>query len=198
MILRIRKLIIALVIAVSLLHVVLAESRAKFSSAHLAEAERLVYALGVAERMSIPTKRFLQNVRENEPEKGELMTAVMSPFIEKKYIGLGLRVFMASQFDMKSCRLLSEHWEGPVGRKFVDTQIQLLSAGKAPMLTFTPAEDAIAKSFEKTAAFKSFMRSQPAIQKKIGAFANEIKEKMAQKMKDELARRKQMGPEHRP
>ena len=187
--LGIRKLTIALVIAVSLPHVAIAENRAEFSSAHLAEAERLVYALGVAESMSIPTNRFLQKVRDNEPEKGELMTAVMSPFIEKKYIGLGLREFMASQFDMESCRLLSEHWEGPVGRKFVGTQIQLLSTGKAPEITFTPTEEAIGKSFEKTAAFQDFMRAQPAIQQKIGAFAKEIKEKMAQRMRDELARR---------
>lgn len=49
-----------LMIAAALPHIAIAESRREFSPAHLAEAERLVYAMGIVESLTIPTIKLLQ------------------------------------------------------------------------------------------------------------------------------------------
>jgi hypothetical protein len=185
------RLLAAMMVAALAPHCANAQDKTQFSAAHLAEAERLVYALGMVESLTIPTRRAIQQIRQSDPARADLMAAGMGPFLEKKYIGLGLRELMASQFDPETCRQLSEHWEGPVGRRFVNTQVQLLSTGKAPELKFTPEEEAMAKRFEKTAAFQAFARAQPAIQQGLAAYVKDTKEKMARKkMQDDAARRK--------
>ncbi len=190
------KVFAAFITAAVIPHLATAENTRKFSAAHLVEAERLVYALGIVENLSIPTRKFLRQIRETDPARADLMASVMEPFIDKKYIGLEFRGFMASQFDVETCRQLSEHWEGPVGRRFVNTQVQLLTTGKAPELKFTPTEEAIGKRFEQTAAFRAFARAQPALQQRLAAFAKDTKEKMAQKMKEELVRRNDSAPKN--
>lgn len=187
------KLFAALVMAALLPALATAQNQREFSAGHLMEAERLVYALGVVESLSIPTRKVLKQIRQTDPARADLMASVMEPFIDKKYIGLELREFMASQFDEETCRQLSEHWEGPVGRKFVNRQVQLLTTGAAPDLNFTPAEEAIARRFEQTATFQAFARAQPALQQTLAAFGQATNEKMRQKMKEELARRNNAG-----
>jgi hypothetical protein len=186
----------ALVAAALMPHVATAQDKTEFSPAHLAQAERLVYAMGMVESLSIPTKRLIQQIRQSDPARADVMAAGMGPFMEKKYIGTGLRELMASQFDRETCRQLAEHWEGPIGRKFVNAQVQLLTTGKGPQLKFTPAEEAAAKRFEKTAAFQSFVRAQPAIQQGLAAFARDTKERMSQKMQEEQARRNGAAPKN--
>ena len=183
----------ALVAAAAIPYSATAQNKTDFSAAHLAQAERLVYALGMVESLSIPTKRLIQQIRQSDPVRADVMASGMGPFMEKKYIGAGLRELMASQFDMETCRQLAEHWEGPIGRKFVNTQVQLLTTGKAPQFKFTPAEEAMAKRFEQTAAFKAFVRAQPAIQQGLAAFAQDTKQKMAQRMQEESERRNKGG-----
>ena len=184
-----RTLFAVLVAAAVAAYPAAAQNKTEFSAAHLAQAERLVYAMGMVESLSIPSKRLIQQIRQGDPARADLMASAMGPFLEKKYIGQGLRELMAGQFDIETCRQLAEHWEGPVGRKFVKAQVQLLTTGKAPQLKFTPAEEAAAKRFEKTAAFQAFVRAQPAIQKGLAAYAQDTKEKMTQKMEEEAARR---------
>ena len=182
---------ITLMVGLLLPHLATAENGNEFSTAHLEAAERLVYAMGMYESLTIPTRKVLQQMRTSDPATADLMAAVVEPFIDKEYIGHEFRVFMASQFDMETCRQLSEHWEGPIGRRFVDTQVQLLTTGKARPLKFTQTEEAIAKRFEKTPAFLAFARAMPAIEARLAAFGKEIEVKMAARMKEELVRRKE-------
>lgn len=179
----------ALIIAVLMPQVAAAEKKQVASPAHLAAAERLVYAMGLYESLTIPTRRALEEMRTSDPEKAELMAYVVEPFIQKEYIGQEFRQFVADHFDLKTCRQLTEYWEGPVGRKYVAIQVQLLSTGEAPPLTLTPAEESISKLFEKTQAFAKFSRAMPAMEERLAAFTKEISAKMAHRMKDELARR---------
>ena len=181
----------ALIVAVLMPQVVAAEKKEGFSPAHLAAAERLVYAMGMYESLTIPTKKALEQMRTADPARAELMTRVVEPFIKKEYIGQEFREFMAGHFDLDTCGQLTGYWEGPVGRRYVATQVQLLTTGKAPPLTFTPAEESIGKLFEKTQAFATFSRALPAMEEKLTAFSKEIRTKMADRMKEELARRKE-------
>jgi hypothetical protein len=180
---------VVLFVTVSITQVAAAKNMNGFSPAHLKAAERLVYALGMYESLTIPTKRALEQMRAIDPAKAELMTYVVAPFITKEYIGREFREFVAGQFDMETCGGLSEFWEGPVGRKFVTSQVQLLTTGKAAPLTFTPAEESNAKLFEKTKAFLAFSRAMPAIEERLALFTKELNVKMAARMNEELARR---------
>jgi hypothetical protein len=179
----------AIVVAVVLPHWAAAQDKKPYTDAHLAQAERLVYAMGIVESLTLPTKRLISQIRQSDPARADAMAAGMGPFMEKKYIGQGLREMVASKLDADTCRQLAEHWEGPIGRKFVNTQVQLLTTGKAPQIKFTPKEEAEMKRFEKTPAFQAFARAQPAIMQGVAAFAKDSKEKMAQKMEEESARR---------
>lgn len=113
------------------------------------------------------------------------MTTVITPLIEKKRIGLELRKVMASQFNIESCRLLSEFWEGPVGRKFVNAQVQVLSTGKGPELNFTPSEKAISGKISTNRRYSGF-HSHPT---NYSAEDSCLHKRMRQRMKEELARR---------
>ena len=186
---RCRVLFVALIVAAAIPYSAIAQNKPEFSAAHLAQAERLVYAMGMVESLTLPTKRLISQIRQSDPARADTMAAGMGPFMEKKYIGLGLREVVAAQLDADTCRQLAEHWEGPIGRKFVNTQVQLLTTGKAPQIKFTAAEEAQIKRFEKTAAFQSYARAQAAIMQGVAAFAKDTKEKMAQKMEEEAARR---------
>jgi hypothetical protein len=175
---------------ISLAHV---SESAEFSNEHLAEAERLVYALGIAESLSIPATRALQRLREKDPARADLLDSIMKPYLDKKFLGREIRGFIAGEFDIETCRQLAELWEGPVGRKFVNTQVQLLSTGAAPQLEFTADEEAIMKRFEQTPAAQAFARGMPVVMAKIADFAKDTKEKIDRKHDEELARRRE-GP----
>lgn len=190
----------ALITSLLMPHVAVAEMKEDFSPAHLAAAERLVFAMGMYESLTIPTTRALEQMRATDPARAELIAHVAEPFIKKEYIGQEFRQFMAAHFDLKTCEQLTEYWEGPVGRKYVAVQVQLLTTGKAPPLTFTPVEESMLKLFEKTRACAEFSRAWPALEARVAAFSNEIGTKIAQRMREESVRSKEreqtdtMGP----
>jgi hypothetical protein len=157
-----------------------------FSAEHLAAAERMVYALGIPESLSIPTRRVIQQVREKDPVRAKVMSSAFEPYLDKKYVADGLKEFIAGQLDNESCRQIAEFWEGPVGRRFVSTQVELLMTGKAPKLVFTPDEETMMKRFEKTGAFHAFNRAMPAIQARIAEFAKDLQARMGTRFKEEL------------
>lgn len=166
-----------------------ASDEARLAPEHLAQAERLVYAMGTAESIGIPTRRLLNTMRETDPQKAELMAAVMEPFLAKGYVGRGLRGFWASRFDIDTCRQLIAFWEGPVGRRFVSTQVQLLSTGSAPELRFTQEEQDIMRRFEKTPAARAMAQAMQAFEKPLAAFTSETQQLITQRYAEEVARR---------
>lgn len=165
-----------------------ASDSTRYAPEHLAEAERLVYAMGAAESIIIPSMRYLANLRATDPQKAEAMAAAMEPFLVKEYVGQGLRHFFASQFDVETCRQLAEFWEGPVGRRFVDTQLQLLSTGSAPELRLTQEEQELMQQFEGTAAARAMAQAMPAFEQRLAAFANETQQLIARRLAEQDAR----------
>jgi hypothetical protein len=159
-----------------------------FSSEHLAEAERVVYAMGIPERFIIPTKELLKRSREIDPENSVLMAAVFDPYLEKKYTAQQLRGFIAAQFDLDTCRQVAQFWEGPVGKKLVNNQIRMLATGNAPKLTFTAREKALIKKFETTPSGQAFLQALPMIEDTLLEYTEETHKKMREKFLTELKR----------
>ena len=170
-----------------------ASEGADFTNEHLAQAERLVYALGIPESLTIPATRALQQLRTKDPSRADLMDSIMRPYLDKNFLGREIRGFIAGEFDIETCRQLVELWEGPVGRKFVNTQVQLLTTGNAPQLEFTADEEAIMKRFEQSPAAQAFARGMPVVMEKIAEFTKDTKGKIDRKRDEELARRRE-GP----
>jgi hypothetical protein len=187
-----RQALIVLVAFLAISRHTAADEKSNYSAVHLAEAERLVYALGVTESLSIPTKQAIEDIRKTHPERAELMQTVTDPYTERQYVGRELRGFMAEHFSIEVCRELSRFWEGPVGRKFVNVQVRVLTNGNAPALNFTPAEQEIRKRFEQTEAYRQFVRVHPLMQKRFAEFIRQTKEKMAHDMKQEIERRSKL------
>lgn len=164
---------------------VVAQNNSDFTEEHLAAAERVVYSIGIPESLIIPTEREIQLIQKSDPAKAQALSAASKPFLEKQYIGSSLKVFVASELDAETCRKIADFWEGPVGRKFVGKQVELLSSGNTSPLQFSPDEEEAMSSFEKTKAFQDFTAAMPKILLKANELAKEIKEKMSQRIRVE-------------
>ena len=171
-----------------------AQHTRNFTEEHLAAAEHLVYAIGIPESLIIPTERAIQLIQKSDPAKAHALSAASKPFLGKQLIGSSLKGFVASQLDAETCRKIADFWEGPVGRKFVAKQVELLSSGNRSPLKFSHDEEEAMKSFEKTKAFQDFTAAMPKILMKAQELAKEIKEKMSQRISVEHSKNKLQNP----
>lgn len=162
-----------------------AEAKA-YSAAHLAAAERVVYAMALPERFIIPTRQLLQNSLEKDPDNAPLMSATMDPYLQKQYTAQQLKGWFASRFDQTTCRQIAAFWEGPVGRKLVRTQVQMLSTGEAPELVFTPKEKALMKRFDATKAGQAFLVAMPQIEETFAEYMKDTQMRMREQFMIQL------------
>lgn len=167
-----------------------ASDGAGFSHAQLAEAERLVYAMGAPESIGIPTRRLLQKISETDPEGAKALARIVEPLLAKEYIARELREVFAEGLDIDACRRLAEFWEGPAGRRLVRTQVQVLSTGSAPKLQFTRAEQDIIARFERNGAARDLERVMPAFEKRLAEFQAETLQLIRQRYAEEVARQR--------
>lgn len=163
------------------------------SAAHLAAAERVVYAMGLPERFIIPTKQLLQRSLEKDPANAGLMSAVMNPYLEKRYTANQLRNFFASRFDTATCLAIAKFWEGPVGKKMVRNQVQTLDTGEPQSLEFTAKEKAIIKRFENTEASRQFVVAIPDIEETFAEYTKNTQMKMRESFLLELEKQSAVG-----
>jgi hypothetical protein len=158
----------------------------EYSAAHLAAAERVIYAMALPERFIIPTKQLLKNSLEKDPDNAPLMSATMDPYLEKQYTAKQLKTWFASQFDRDTCQQIATFWEGPVGRKLVRTQVQMLTTGEAPQLVFTPKEKALMKRFDATKAGQAFLVAMPQIEETFAEYMKNTQMRMREHFMIEL------------
>lgn len=164
------------------------------SAAHLAAAQRVVYAMGLPERFIIPTKQLLQRSLDKDPVNAPLMSATMAPYLKKSYTANQLKGYFASQFDLETCRQIAAFWEGPVGKKLVRTQVTMLNTGDAPELVFTSAEKAIIQRFEATPAAQAFQVAMPGIEDRLAEYTKNTQMKMREDFLTELHKRSAQKP----
>ncbi|MBI1892144.1 MAG: hypothetical protein HYS18_15980 [Burkholderiales bacterium] len=183
------KFFVCLLLAQFCSMVAFAQNVSRYSTEHLAAAERVAYAMGLPERFIIPTQELLQRSREKDRDNAPLMTAVFRPYLEKKYTAEHMRDYFAARFDLTYCRSIADFWEGPVGKKLVRNQVLMLTSGTAPKLVFTAREKTLIKNFEATDAGKAFMLSMPEIEDAMDEFTRTTQTKMREKFLDELKRK---------
>ncbi len=149
-----------------------------YTAAHLAAAQRVVYAMALPERFIIPTQQLLKNSMEKDPDNAPLMSATMAPYLKKEYTGEQLKSWFASQFDQATCREIAAFWEGPVGKKMVRTQMQMLNTGEAPELVFNAKEKALMKRFDATKAGQAFLMALPQIEETFAEYTKNTQMRM--------------------
>lgn len=169
-----------------------------FSAAHLAAAERVVYAMALPERFIIPTKQLLQNSLDKDPDNAPLMSATMKPYLEKQYTAGQLKTWFASQFDQDICKQIAAFWEGPVGKKLVRTQVQMLTTGDAQELIFTPKEKALMKRFDDTKAGQAFLVAMPQIEEAFAEYMKNTQMRMREQFMIELDKKLRQEEEKKP
>lgn len=174
------------------------EAAKEFSSAHLAAAERVIYAMALPERFIIPTKQLLKSSLDKDPENAPLMSATMDPYLEKQYTAKQLNTWFASQFDKDTCHQIAAFWEGPVGRKLVRTQVQMLTTGEAPQLVFTPKEKALMKRFDGTKAGQAFLVAMPQIEETFAEYMKNTQMRMREQFMLELDKKLRQQEEKKP
>ena len=170
----------------------------EYSAAHLAAAERLIYAMALPERFIIPTKQLLKNSLEKDPDNAPLMSATMDPYLEKQYTAGQLKTWFASQFDAEICRQIATFWEGPVGKKLVRTQVQMRTTGEAPELVFTPKEKALMKRFDATKAGQAFLVAMPQIEEVFAEYMKDTQMRMREQFMIELDKKLRKEEEQKP
>jgi hypothetical protein len=175
-----------------------ASASKEFSAAHLAAAERVIYAMALPERFIIPTKQLLQNSLEKDPENAPLMSATMDPYLEKQYTAMQLKTWFASVFDRDTCDKIAAFWEGPVGKKLVRTQVQMLTTGEAPQLVFTPKEKALMKRFDATKAGQAFLVAMPQIEETFAEYMRNTQMRMREHFMLELDKKLRQEEEKKP
>jgi len=158
----------------------------EYATAHLAAAERLIYAMALPERFILPTRQLLQNSLEKDPENAPLMSATMAPYLEKQYTVKQLKSWFASQFDQATCHQIAAFWEGPVGKKLVQTQVRMLTTGEAPQLRFNAKEKALMKRFDATSAGQAFLVAMPQIEETFAEFMRITQMRMREQFMLEL------------
>ena len=171
-----------------------AGSEKAFSAAHLAAAERVIYAMALPERFIIPTRQLLQNSQDKDPENAPLMSSTMEPYLEKKYTVQQLKNYFASQFDQSTCQQIAAFWEGPVGKKLVKTQVQMLATGEAPQLVFTPKEKALMKRFDATKAGQAFVVAMPQIEETFAEYTKNTQMRMREQFLINLEKKLRQEP----
>jgi hypothetical protein len=159
------------------------------SRAHLAAAERVVYAMGLPERFIIPTTQLLRPSLERDPDNAPLMATTMAPYLKKSYTAGQLKTYIAERFDLNTCRQIATFWEGPVGKKLVRNQVRMLTSGEAPQLVFTDSERELIKQFESTPASQEFVGAIPDIEDKLVEYTKNTQMRMREDFLDELGRR---------
>lgn len=170
----------------------------EYSAAHLAAAERLVYAMALPERFIIPTRQLLKNSLEKDPDNAPLMSATMDPYLQKQYTASQLKTWFASQFNSDICRQIAVFWEGPVGKKLVRTQVQMLTTGDAPQLVFTPKEKALMKRFDATKAGQAFLVAMPQIEEIFAEYMKDTQMRMREQFMIELDKKLRKEEEQKP
>lgn len=166
-----------------------------YSAAHLAAAERVISAMALPERFIIPTRQLLQNSLEKDPENAPLMSSTMAPYLEKHYTVQQLKSYFASQFDAATCKQIAAFWEGPVGKRLVKTQVQMLSTGEAPPLVFTPREKALMKRFDGTKAGQAFMVAMPQIEETFAQYMKNTQMRMREQFMLNLDKKLRQEPQ---
>lgn len=165
-----------------------------YAAAHLAAAERVIYAMALPERFILPTRQLLKNSLEKDPENAPLMSATMEPYLEKQYTARQLKRYFASQFDQATCQQIAAFWEGPVGKKLVKTQVQMLTAGDAPPLVFTPKEKALMKRFDATSAGQAFLGAMPQIEETFAEYMKNTQMRMREQFMLNLDKKLRQEP----
>lgn len=167
-----------------------------YSPAHLAAAERVIYAMALPERFILPTRQLLKNSMEKDPENAPLMSATMEPYLHKEYTAGQLKNYFASQFDPAMCQQIAAFWEGPVGKKLVKTQIQMLTSEEAPpQLVFTPKEKALMKRFDATTAGKAFLLAMPQIEETFAEYMKNTQMRMREQFMLNLDKKLRQDPQ---
>lgn len=166
-----------------------AQAAPPYTAAHLAAAGRVISAMALPERFIIPTRLLLQNSLEKDPENAPLIAATMAPYLQKQYTVNQLKDFFASQFDQATCGQIATFWEGPVGKKLVQTQMQMLHTGEATPLVFTAREKALMKRFDSTSAGKAFLVAMPGIEERFDEYARSTQTKMREHFLLELEKK---------
>lgn len=170
----------------------------EYSATHLAAAERLIYAMALPERFIIPTRQLLKNSLEKDPDNAPLMSATMDPYLQKQYTASQLKIWFASQFNPDICRQIATFWEGPVGKKLVRTQVQMLTTGDAPQLVFTPKEKALMKRFDATKAGQAFLVAMPQIEEIFAEYMKDTQMRMREQFMIELDKKLRKEEEQKP
>ncbi len=176
----------------------LAQTAAGPTPAHLTAAARVVAAMGLPERFIIPTKQLLEGSLAKDPDNAPLMLTTMAPYLQKQYTIDQLKGYFASQFDLDECRRIAAFWEGPVGKKLVRTQVQMLSTGTASELVFTAKEKAIMKRFDATKAGKAFLAAMPAIEDVMAEHTKITQTTMRERFLQDLEKKLDTEPQGKP
>lgn len=171
-----------------------AASGKTYAASHLAAAERVVYAMALPERFIIPTRQLLQNSLEKDPENAPLMSSTMAPYLKKQYTAQQLKGYVASQFDQATCQQIAAFWEGPVGKKLVKTQVQMLTTGEAPPLEFTSSEKAAMKRFDATKAGQAFVGAMPQIEETFAEYMKNTQMRMREQFMINLDKKLRQEP----
>ncbi|WP_158592279.1 DUF2059 domain-containing protein [Noviherbaspirillum sedimenti] len=166
----------------------------EYATTHLAAAERVIYAMALPERFILPTRQLLKNSLEKDPENAPLMSATMEPYLEKQYTAKQLKRYFASQFDEATCKQIAAFWEGPVGKKLVKTQVQMLTAGEASQLVFTPKEKALMKRFDATKAGQAFLEAMPQIEETFAEYMKNTQMRMREQFMLNLDKKLRQEP----
>lgn len=195
---RLLSLFLFLAACLTSVHAQESATERKFSEAHLAAAERVVYAMALPERFIIPTKQLLQNSLEKDPDNAPLMSATMNPYLEKQYTAQQLKTWFANQFDQDTCKQIATFWEGPVGKKLVRTQVQMLTTGEAPQLVFTPKEKALMKRFDGTKAGQAFLVAMPQIEENFAEYMKNTQMRMREQFMIQLDKKLRQEEEKKP
>lgn len=179
----------ALVLSVTAVAQTAKPAKSSPSRAHLAAAERVVYAMGLPERFIIPTTQLLRPSLERDPDNAPLMAATMAPYLKKSYTAGQLKFYFAERFDLDTCRRIAAFWEGPVGKKLVRNQVHMLTTGQPLQLVFSASEKALIKEFEDTNASVTFVEAIPEIEDKLVEHTKNTQMRMREDFLDELAKR---------
>ncbi len=158
-----------------------AATTGSYAPAHMAAAERLVYAMGLPERFIVPTQLLLQNSFEKDPENAPLMKATMAPYLKREYTAAHLKPWFAGKFDRATMLRIATFWEGPVGKKLIASQVQVAATGEPKPLTFTEKEKQIMKRFDATSAGQAFVLAIPEIEENFAEFVRITQLRMREK-----------------
>ncbi|MBS0308311.1 MAG: hypothetical protein JSS58_05000 [Proteobacteria bacterium] len=159
-----------------------------YTAEHLAAAERIVYAMALPERFILPSKAMIKLSEERDADNAALMETVFNSYLEKKYTADKLTPYFASRFDLGTCRQIATFWEGPVGKKLVKAQINILNGGEPKPIMYTRKEKAILKQFETSPAGQAMLAALPDIEETFADYTSDTQKKMREVFLRELER----------